>query len=345
MTPLLSVIVPVYNTKKYIRKCIDSILAQTYENYELILVDDGSTDGSSEICDEYARTHEKISVIHKENCGLLHTRKVGFNKACGEYISYVDSDDYIDSEMYEYMVGKLCEYNADIAICNMAYDVNGEIENFSSFTFDGFFEKERLINEIYPYMLYSDNPQITALPPSLCNKIIRKSVLKRALEDSDNTISFGEDALCSFPSLLDAESVYVCSDKCFYKYRQVSGSLTRAYDEKLLDKFNLLITLLDKAFVSRGFDAKNQLHSYAVNFSVEIIRNQLLFDKKPFAKRIEKIDRYLNFQSIKTAFEKVPSDSFDKSKRVKLFLIKNRLYRILFLLFFVRLKHLNLGRK
>ena len=345
MKPLLSVIVPVYNTKKYLRKCLDSILAQTYNDYELILVDDGSTDGSSEICDEYAQKSERVFVIHKENCGLLHTRKIGFNEARGEYISYIDSDDFIEPEMYEYMIKKLREHNADIAICNMTYDTNGEREKFPDFTDGGFFDKEKLKMEIYPYMLYSDNCNKVALPPSLCNKIIRKDVLKKALSDADNTISFGEDALCSFPCLLDANSVYICKGKYFYIYRQVPNSLTRAYDEKLLDKFKLLITLLDKAFVGREFDAKNQLHCYAVRFSLECIRNQLLFGKKTFNEKIKKIDEYLECHIIKTAFDKTSAENFNKATRIKLFLVKKRYYRILFLLFFIKKQYLILGGK
>lgn len=336
MLPLLSVIVPVYNTKKYLRKCLDSILAQTYSDYELILVDDGSTDGSSEICDEYAQNNEKVFVIHKENCGLLHTRKVGFNEAHGEYISYIDSDDYIAPEMYEYMMNKLKEHDADIAICNMAYDTNGKIDNFADFSFNGFFDKDMLKEQVYPYMLHSNDPQKSALPPSLCNKIIRKEVLKKALADADNTISFGEDALCSFPCLLDANSVYFCGDKCFYMYRQVPNSLTRAYDEKLLDKFKLLITLLDNDFVSRGFDAQNQLHCYAVMFSIECVRNQLLFGKKTFAEKVKKIDDYLDSPIIKKAFGKVSPEFLKKGTRMKLSLIKKRHYRLLYLLLYIK---------
>ena len=345
MAPLLSVIVPVYNTKKYLRECVDSILAQTYRDYELILVDDGSTDGSSEICDEYAQKHEDVRVIHKENCGLLHTRKVGFGESRGDYISYIDSDDYIEPEMFGYMMENIIKHNADIAICNMAYDIDGVKEEFPRFSYGGFFDKENLVKQVYPYMLYSGNSQKTALPPSLCNKIIRKDVLKKALEHADNTISFGEDALCSFPCLLDAESVYICEDKYFYIYRQVPNSLTRSYDEKLLDKFNLLVTLLDNAFTSRDFDAKNQLHCYTVIFSLECIRNQLLLGKKKITERIKKIEEYLDFPIIKRSFEKVTPGKFDKITQVKLFLVKKHYYRILFLLLLIKKQYLILGGK
>ena len=344
MTPLLSVIVPVYNTKEYLGKCIDSILAQTYSDYELILVDDGSTDGSSQICDEYAKQNEKIHVIHKGNCGLLHTRKVGFDKACGEYVSYIDSDDYIEPEMYEYMIEKLCKYDADIAICNMMYDENGNKANFPSFSYSGFFDKEKLIKEIYPNMLYSDNSENTAIPPSLCNKIIRKSVLQKALEAADNTISFGEDALCSFPCLLDAESVYICEDKYFYVYRQVPNSMTRAYDEKLLNKFNLLIKLLDNAFSERGFDGKNQLDCYAARASIECLRKELLFDKdKKIRERIRVVREYVSRKGMKEAYDFAAGHNFNLATKIKIFLIRYRCFYILYLLFYF--KNLYLKRK
>ena len=144
MNPLLSVIVPVYNTKKYLRECVDSILAQTYKNYEIILVDDGSTDGSAEVCDEYADKYDVISVIHKENCGLLHTRKVGFLAAKGIYISYIDSDDFIEPEMYEYMMSKIIENNAEIATCNIVFDRDGKKLPLSTYDKEGFYNKERL---------------------------------------------------------------------------------------------------------------------------------------------------------------------------------------------------------
>ena len=107
MNPVLSVIVPVYNTENYLRQCIESIINQTYKDFELILVDDCSQDNSGKICDEYAEKYNFIKVIHKENTGLLRTRKEGFSNARGKYISFIDSDDYIEPDMYEYMMSKI----------------------------------------------------------------------------------------------------------------------------------------------------------------------------------------------------------------------------------------------
>lgn len=114
----ISIIVPVYNVEKYIRECIDSILEQTFSNFELILVDDGSTDHSAYICDEYNNLDKRITVIHKENGGLSSARNAGLDIARGRFITFIDSDDFIDKEFCKSMLKKMVDSNADIVICD-----------------------------------------------------------------------------------------------------------------------------------------------------------------------------------------------------------------------------------
>ena len=126
-SPLISIIVPIYKTEEYLPKCIESILAQTYANFELILVDDGSPDKCPQICDEYAEKDSRIKVIHKENGGLSSARNSGLDIAKGEYIGYVDSDDYIEPVMYEKMIHSIMGRNADLCICRIqAENPNGD---------------------------------------------------------------------------------------------------------------------------------------------------------------------------------------------------------------------------
>lgn len=115
---LISIIVPVYNVEKYLEKCIDSILAQTYSNMEILLIDDGSTDASGIICDNYAIKDNRIKVIHRENKGVAYTRNEGLDLANGEYITFVDSDDYVNPRMYELMIQSLKKNNAQIVTCD-----------------------------------------------------------------------------------------------------------------------------------------------------------------------------------------------------------------------------------
>ncbi len=122
MNPKLSVIIPVYNAEKFLDKCINSILNQPYKDLEIVLVDDSSTDASAAICDGYAENYDFIKVIHKEHGGPIHTRKAGFLNSCGEYVSYIDSDDYIEPRMYEYMMKKILEHDADIGISDIVIE-------------------------------------------------------------------------------------------------------------------------------------------------------------------------------------------------------------------------------
>ena len=115
---LISVIVPVYKVERYLCRCVDSIIAQTYTNLQIILVDDGSPDGSGAICDDYAAKDSRITVIHKKNGGLSDARNAGLVAACGSYIGFVDSDDYIEPEMFEELLLKAMDTGADLTLCD-----------------------------------------------------------------------------------------------------------------------------------------------------------------------------------------------------------------------------------
>jgi len=119
---LISIIVPVYKVEKYINKCVDSIINQTYKNLEIILVDDGSPDNCPKICDEYAEKDDRVKVIHKKNGGLSEARNLGLEMAKGKYIGFVDSDDWIDYDMYEYLYNQLIINDCQVAVCGI-YDV------------------------------------------------------------------------------------------------------------------------------------------------------------------------------------------------------------------------------
>ncbi|MEG0087047.1 MAG: glycosyltransferase, partial [Niameybacter sp.] len=115
--PTLSIIVPVYNVEKYLPKCIESILAQSFTDFEVILIDDGATDKSGEICEEYANKDTRIKIIHKENGGLSSARNAGIELSNGNYIGFVDSDDFIHPQMYEILLREARSSNSDVVIC------------------------------------------------------------------------------------------------------------------------------------------------------------------------------------------------------------------------------------
>ena len=119
--PKISIIVPIYNVEKYLDKCVSSILNQTFTDFELLLVDDGSPDRCGEMCDEYAKKDSRVKVIHRKNGGLSAARNSGIDAACGKYIGFIDSDDYIEENMYEHLYDVITKYDADIA-CGGIFD-------------------------------------------------------------------------------------------------------------------------------------------------------------------------------------------------------------------------------
>lgn len=132
MNKKISVIIPVYKVEKYLAKCLDSVISQTYRELEIILVDDGSPDGCGEICDEYASKDERIKVIHKENGGVARARNAGLDIASGDYIGFVDSDDWIEPDMYELLIKNAVKYGADMSMCGETVYDNGELIATSS---------------------------------------------------------------------------------------------------------------------------------------------------------------------------------------------------------------------
>lgn len=156
---LVSVIVPVYNVKNYLKKCVQSILTQTYSNLEIILVNDGSTDGSGEICDEFAKKDNRVVVVHKINGGLSDARNVGIDIAKGKYFSFIDSDDHISCDMIETLLVSAKRNLCEIAVCNMIrFSEKGNTAPFYCPT-----NEERV--------LLGDNRYETMKQPSVCNKL------------------------------------------------------------------------------------------------------------------------------------------------------------------------------
>lgn len=259
--PFLSIIIPVYNTGDYLACCIDSILAQTYTDYELILVDDGSTDGSSKRCDEYAASDSRIRCLHQPNSGHTAARQQGYLASRGEYVTFVDSDDWVRADMYDKMCRAAQDTPADILICSyIAAAPDKEIlckNHFSS----GFYDKSRLEKEVYPYMIYSGDFFTYGIAPSLCNKIFRRSLLKEHLFHVPHDVMIGEDGLASYSCILEAESLCFF-DEAFYYYRSNAGSVShlripyrRLYENhKLFDTYGQIINFSKYPYMEKQVD-------------------------------------------------------------------------------------------
>lgn len=210
---LVSIVVPVYNVEKYLKKCIDSILNQTYKNLEIILVDDGSTDNSGKICDDYSSSDERIKVIHKQNGGLSDARNLGIDNSTGKYITFIDSDDYITNNYIEYLVTILEKNNADISICDYKI-VHNEF---------GFIDKSKEIINIYTYeecimkLLYGTHKLISA-----CGKLYKKNLFKLIRYPKNQLF---EDINTTYKTYFESKNIVVSNLK-MYMYLVRNDSIT-----------------------------------------------------------------------------------------------------------------------
>ncbi len=228
-TPIyLSIIVPCYNIEKYLRDCVDSILAQTFTDFELILVDDGSTDSTGKICDEYAKKDKRVQVIHKKNGGLVNARKAGLNHAGGKYACYVDGDDFINPDMYERLCGYAKDTGADMVIGDFYCAGENETQNVSSRFEKGFYDKAALEEKIYPYMLCDKVYFRPGFRAAIWSKIYKRELLIKEQMQVDDEVRMGEDSALVFPALLQAESMYYAKEEYLYGYRVREDSMSHA---------------------------------------------------------------------------------------------------------------------
>lgn len=204
--PLISVIVPVYKVEKYLEKCIESIVNQSYSNLEIILVDDGSPDFCGKICDIYAERDSRIKVIHKKNGGLSTARNAALDIMQGDYVGFVDSDDYIDLKMYEYLFNHIIEYKADISICEFRkiYESNGEIQADN-------LETIQCLNNSQAMELLIGDEIIGSQP---CNKLFKAELFENIRFPEGRVY---EDIAIMHRVFSKANRV-VCSSKMMYNY-------------------------------------------------------------------------------------------------------------------------------
>ena len=207
----ISVIVLVYNIEQYLSKCLDSIINQTYRNLEIIIIDDGSTDSSKDICDIYKKKDQRIKVIHQKNSGPGVARKVGVRNASGQYIGFVDGDDYIDKNMYMNLMDYILKTGADVVHTSHYNDVEGNIYKVNGF--NALINSENGRYEIIRKIL---NLEIR-MEPSIWSKLFKKEIIKKSIEDINDECSYGEDMVCLLSTIVNSKKIIIY-DRAYYYY-------------------------------------------------------------------------------------------------------------------------------
>lgn len=221
--PLISVIVPIYNAENSLEKCLNSILNQTYYNLQIILVDDGSKDASLEICEKYRKKDSRVIVVHQDNGGASSARNTGISYSNGEFVSFIDSDDWIESETYEYLIDVAKKYDADVVIQPLKFEIHGRNISY---------------NDTQNVVLYNDNEAIKEMlkgqnfTGNVHSKLFKRSKIK--LNEFDTKVYIYEDILAMHNILLRCNRV-VFVDKHMYHYVMNDGSLMhQSFTEKCL---------------------------------------------------------------------------------------------------------------
>ncbi len=225
--PLISVVIPVYNVQDFLCECLESVINQTYRNLEIIVVDDGSTDKSGKICDEYAKRDCRIKVIHKENGGLSDARNAGLEVCTGEYIGFVDSDDTIEDDMYDLLYHNIYQYNADISACKnyIVYEDKKCPVVQNDGTIKSLTDKTSIIKELFLGK---------GLTVSVCVKLFKKEIFSDVRFEKGK---FYEDVWVFWP-VFEKCNKLVMDYSCKYNYFQRKGSIChqKKYSDKLLQR-------------------------------------------------------------------------------------------------------------
>lgn len=232
----LSIVVPIYNTELYLTACLQSLTAQTCPDMEILLIDDGSTDGSSQICQEFARKDTRIVYIRQENKGLIGARRTGAEHAGGEFLMYVDSDDWIDNGMAEFLVKQIGD--ADMATTGVHYETGpGMVVEYPDKYPEGKYqgeEKEYLLRT----MLYdAKSDTLQRLTPWIWNKLYRTEIVRQVYRNLDTDNNFAEDAAFLYNYLIISGSVRICHQS-FYHYRYRTDSMFHGGNPHMLSDIN-----------------------------------------------------------------------------------------------------------
>lgn len=298
MNKLVSIIVPIYNVENYIHKCLDSIINQTYKNIEIILVDDGSPDNCGKICDEYASKDERIKVIHKENEGLSAARNDGMDICIGEYVTFVDSDDYISYSFCKDLMNAINENDADIAICNVKKFVSGESVKEEKINLETKVYNSQEI--IYNLISFGDYYECA------CGKIYSKKILEGIYFPIGRIY---EDSATTYKLYHKANKIAVINSKHYYYLTKRADSIVGSKYTKKKQNDNYLTIEERNEYLLKAFpEMKHQINAWYIRNALTLIERTYLADDLELinSEILEKVEK-----KIKDIMKNIDKNSFE----------------------------------
>ncbi len=251
---LYSIIVPIYKVENYLKQCVESLINQTYKNLEIILVDDGSPDRCPAICNDFAKSDNRIKVIHKKNGGLVSARKAGAEVSTGEYVFCVDGDDFVARDMVEKVHNVIKNCEVDVIAFGFYKDIE-ENENKIQFEY-GYYDKERIKAQIFPYLV--EHKSAKYFPNAIVWKAYKRDIYVKEQLSIDNSIKIGEDLVCTKALISKVNSMYIMED-CFYFYRTNCSSMTKEKKPFAWNVPKLIYNHLEES-LDKNYDFSDQLY-------------------------------------------------------------------------------------
>lgn len=319
----ISIVVPVYNVEDYLEKCVGSLIGQTYRNLEIILVNDGSTDQSGHICDELEKKDNRIRVIHKKNEGVTSTWTKGAFASTGEYLCFIDSDDWVDPEMIMNMQAHLTGRQKEIITCDYVIEKG---ERGQKYSFQGLepgeYIGERLKEGVRYLILGEENRPITF---SRCMKLYTRELVIENLKYCDKDVRMGDDSLMVIPAVLDSERIVVLDHKAYYHYRYVETSIVHGYDKNMFQNMQLLKAATDRIVEEKYLPEekdmmRRRLGQEYIHMLLLVLKNEARGNPKGYRQNISTICK---FPEIRRAVKNYPVVIRENSNRLLYAVLKH----------------------
>ena len=287
-------IVPVYNKEQYISECIDSLISQTYPDIEIILVDDESTDASGRICDEYASSDERIKVLHAQGEGPAAACKTGLNASSGDYVCFVDSDDWVDNDMIEKLVSHVSGRDDEIILSDYIIEREDGTQTYIYQDIEpGEYADDVIFDKVIPKLWGLED---RAVSQSRCMKLYSMPLARRNISYPEPDLKFAEDAAFLLPCVLDAGRLYFLDKQAMYHYRYVNDSAVHSYSATMTSDIRRVRDIINRA-ISDKFSKDRSRESYlkelyraeSVILLIFAVKNELRGDKETCTDRIRKL--------------------------------------------------------
>ena len=320
-----SVIVPVYKVEKYLTACIESVLNQTFSDFELILVDDGSPDNCPKICDDYKEKDARIKVVHKQNGGLASARRAGIKVAEGDYVFNLDSDDCIEEDTLECAYKIIKDTDCEIVSFSYKWVKNGQTVGITNDGLEeGFYDKKDIEKHIWTRLLMDEN--MNHVSYYLSGKAVKREFLTPHQLNVSEKISLGEDLCCVVPCYLDAKSVYI-SKKEAYLYTVRDDSLSKEFNTKQIKLVEDVIKEICKTDINKIADFEKQLCRYSCFMCFTVLAAAAEGD---YFKNINELKDNIINSSHNEKIKFAEFKNISVKSRISIFLMKKKCYKLSF---------------